>query len=140
MHIERMIRRFREAGLKITPQRVAIFEYLYRSNSHPSVEEIYAFITSRFPSVSLTTVYNTLQTMVELGELEEIAITHERRNFDTDLRPHAHIMCIKCRRIEDVLADGLDESCLPEEIQRRFHIIGQRLYFYGICDRCSSRN
>lgn len=138
MYIERMIQRFREAGLKITPQRVAIFEYLYTTDIHPSVEDIYDYVTRRFPSVSMTTVYNTLQTMVELGELEEIAISHERRNFDIHLQPHAHIICLRCRRIEDVYGEGLDDSCLPDEVKKRYRILGQRLYFYGLCNRCIS--
>ncbi|MDD2486292.1 MAG: transcriptional repressor [bacterium] len=136
MQIERMIRRFREAGLKITPQRVAIFEYLYTTTSHPTVDDIYAYITGRFPSVSLTTVYNTLQTMVGLGEIEEIAISHERRNFDPDTRPHSHIMCVKCKRIEDIYTDNLSENCLPESVRKRYRILGQRIYFYGLCSRC----
>ena len=78
MHeIEKIVSRFRESGLKITPQRVSIFKLLQGNRDHPSAEDIYRQVLKVHPSISFTTVYKTLQTLLDMGEIQELTIDTE---------------------------------------------------------------
>jgi Fur family peroxide stress response transcriptional regulator len=67
-----------EKALKVTPQRVAVMEFLRGNTSHPSVDDVYQQVRRRFPSISRATIYNTVTTLVEAGLLQEILIQQEK--------------------------------------------------------------
>jgi len=126
--------KFKELGLKLTPQRLAILNLLEGNTKHPSAEEIYNQLKPQYPSLSLATVYNTLEILAKAGELQEIRIKADKRHFDPNPAPHGHFLCRSCQSIYDLDAG-------PLEIQTSFNIKGYlveeyTLYFYGICPRC----
>jgi Fur family peroxide stress response transcriptional regulator len=132
------MRRLRELGLKLTPQRLAILEVLEGNTEHPSAEDIYKQLKPRYPSLSLTTVYNTLEVLAGAGELQEIRIRANKRHFDPNPAPHGHFLCRICGAIDDVETG-------PLEIQAPFQTKGYFVekyapYFYGICPRCRERD
>ena len=124
-------------GLRLTPQRMAILEYLEGNKSHPSAEEIYIEIKKRYPMLSFATVYKTLEALKSRGRLLELSVDPERRRYDPDTGPHHHLMCIRCKKIVDIHKDFSLE--VPEEARVSFDIIGNHIEFYGICPDCRKK-
>lgn len=135
--LESVIQRFREAGLKITPQRLSIFRLLKDNHTHPSAEDIYREILKVHPSISFTTVYKTLQTLRDMGEIQELSINPERAHYDPDITEHAHTFCRSCRQIGDMalpLNAPLDLK-LPTE-QGGFKVHALQIHAVGLCGEC----
>ncbi len=138
-YTERVIGRLREEGLKVTPQRIAVVRYLEGNRSHPSVEEIHRRVSRTFPTISLATVYNTLDTLEKIGEVQAVTIDPERKHYDPETRPHHHVMCTDCRSIQDVFVDFRDVMQLPAELAALYHLDSASVAFHGICRDCSGR-
>ncbi len=126
--------RFREIGMKLTPQRLAILEYLEGNTSHPSAEEIYRAVSDRFPTMSFATVYNTLDALEQRGNVRELTIDPDKKRYDPNVSRHNHIICTACRKIVDIPADFRVE--LPADLAQAFVITGNHVEFYGICPGC----
>ncbi|MGO0122817.1 Fur family transcriptional regulator [Desulfothermobacter acidiphilus] len=94
--------KLRRLGLRATPQRLAILAYLEENRTHPSVEEIYHALKPRFPSLSLATVYGTLELLEQAGQIQLLTLDPERRRYDSDTTPHAHLYCRSCKRVYDL--------------------------------------
>src|SRR5204863_1136434 len=94
--------RCRERGVKLTPQRLAIFEYLVRHPGHPTAEDVYRDILARYPTLSFATVYKTLELLAGMGEVRTVIVDELRRRYDVNTEPHQHAVCRQCRRILDV--------------------------------------
>ena len=137
--VDNLIERCRNEGLKATPQRIAIFKALQGNRNHPSAEDVYDLIRKDFPTVSLTTVYRTLETLVKMGELAELTMLKGVANYDPDTSSHHHIVCTSCGRVADVFMKCPGDFELPQDIRQRFSVDDCRIFFYGRCDRCSKR-
>jgi len=135
-NVDQVIRAFRDRGYKVTPQRIAILEVLEGNKTHPSADDIYVSLRRKHPTMSFTTVYNTLETLKELGEIQELTIDQRRLHYDPDITLHHHIMCTQCGHIDDIFADYTQAIQVPEEILRRFHVNGHSVQFYGLCSYC----
>jgi Fur family peroxide stress response transcriptional regulator len=129
----------RQSGLRSTPQRVAIVREVF-SRSHPTVGEIYESVRRQFPTIGLATVYNTLRTMTQRGLVSELPSSSAMR-FETNMAPHANLVCRGCGRIEDV-------EFVPEHLQTMLQHLaqaadfapdGQRFDVYGRCRTCAAR-
>jgi Fur family peroxide stress response transcriptional regulator len=132
MHpITQLLQIIRDRGGKVTPQRLAVYEALAADTSHPSAEAIYDRVRATMPTVSLATVYKTLNELVALGELRRFDI-HGVSHFDTRTDPHAEVVCLSCNIILDVPATG---TPLAPAIDG-FEIVGQTQTFYGYCAAC----
>jgi len=129
--------KYRERGIKLTPQRIAILDYLEGNLYHPSAEDIYRAVQRKFPTMSFATVYNTLETLKSHGMVAELNGDPGKKRFDPNPRPHHHLICTKCRRIMDVHA----EFRLPVAEQDRagFEITGNHIEFYGTCPECTRK-
>lgn len=133
------IKLLREAGLRSTPQRLAIVREVF-SRNHPTVGEIFETVRQQFPTIGLATVYNTLRTLTERGYVRELPFGNATR-FDVNLMPHANLVCTRCGRIED--SDACDD--LIVEIRRRvetgagFLPESQRIDVYGLCSICAGQ-
>ncbi|MBE7415399.1 MAG: transcriptional repressor [Deltaproteobacteria bacterium] len=134
--MERIVRKYRGMGFKLTPQRLAILKFLEGNTSHPTAEDIYTEIKKRYPTVSFATVYNTIQALRERGEIMEVTIDPERKHFDPNPAPHHHIMCTGCGRIGDVFVDYSASLKLPDDVTMEFTTTGNHIDFYGLCNRC----
>ncbi|NLT22511.1 MAG: transcriptional repressor [Syntrophorhabdus sp.] len=122
-------------SMKMTPQRMAIMKYLDGNTCHPSAADIHGAIREQFPTMSLATVYNTLETLKERGAVIELSIDRLKKRFDPNPEPHHHLMCIKCKAIIDVFVEL--PLTLSDAQTQGFEIIGNRVDFYGICKSCS---
>jgi Fur family peroxide stress response transcriptional regulator len=129
----------RQLGLRSTPQRLAIVREVF-ARSHPTVGEVYDSVRSRFPTIGLQTVYNTLHTMTRRGLVAELPFSSATR-FDANMTPHANLVCRDCGRIEDAQfgPDHLDTLLQHLTQATGFARDGQRIDVYGLCRRCAAQ-
>jgi len=128
------IEQYRKLGLKITPQRMAILEYLKGNTTHPTAEDIYLHVSQRFPSMSLATVYNTLEALKEKGLVTELNVEGGKKRFDPNLKPHHHFICTKCGKIIDIY----ESLNIKTRNLRKKGLVAEKfeVFFYGTCSEC----
>ena len=137
MRLEIMIKKMREKGLRITPQRIAILNVLSASKGHPSVENIYEQVKNEFPTTSVATVYKNVSTLKELGEILELSFGTESSRYDGNKpNPHPHLICIECKKIIDPDLDSLKDMSKELIKETGFRITSHRLDFFGVCPEC----
>jgi len=124
----------KDAKFKLTPQRLAILDYLKDNCDHPSAETIYKEIRKRFSTMSLATVYNTLETLRKNGKILELTIDPAKKRFDPSIEPHHHLICIRCKKIIDIHMDY--NLHIPNEKKMGFELVGNHIEFYGVCPEC----
>ena len=95
---------YRAQGWKVTPQRQAVFEALHGDDGHPTADVIWARVRDRMPTVSLRTVYQALNDLVELGEVQAVDVGNGGVRFDPNTGAHDHFVCRSCERVYDVIA------------------------------------
>jgi len=129
----------KEKGLKVTPQRLAIYSMLKNTTSHPTAEKIYNTVTQYNPSISLATVYKTLDCFVSYGLVKELNITCEYSNYDANTINHQHIMCTRCKRVFDL--DTFDDTARKKSVSEKtgFIVDDEQVVFYGICPDCQKQ-
>jgi Fur family peroxide stress response transcriptional regulator len=125
------------AGLRLTPQRQAVCEYLAGSSGHPSPYQVFADITEAHPEISRATVYNTLNTLQQLGAIVELSFGADHTHYDTNPEPHINLICLRCHEIEDYAGslplDELSERILGET---GFQTAAAKVDLIGFCARC----
>ncbi len=128
---------FREGGKKITPQRQCIFRILQDNQTHPSAEAIFDAARLEMDSISLKTVYQTLNELVEIGEILSLDFGTGAFRFDPNNSAHHHLICTKCGQIRDLqLANLVPE--LPSELAQGFRVSKAEVTYRGICVRCDN--
>jgi Fur family peroxide stress response transcriptional regulator len=125
-------------GRRVTPQRRAIIQTLLEDHPHPTAEQIFTHVRQTMPDLSPATVYNTLHELVEMGTLLELDLGLGERRYDVTTADHAHLVCLRCGRVEDVPYDHEGLKPLPEHA-RGFQVIDQRVTFRGYCPTCASQ-
>jgi len=135
--VEKLTKVLRNHRMKITPQRLMIFEILENNTSHPSAEEIYKKVKGIYPTVSFTTIYKTLEVLRELGEVKELTIDDARKHYDPNTSTHHHIICSSCKKILDVFEDFSSHVKLPESFKADYTVSDFQVSFYGICKECN---
>jgi Fe2+ or Zn2+ uptake regulation protein len=132
--------RCKASGLAVTPQRLAIIETLMQADDHPRAEEIFARVRRRHPHISLATVHRTLETLCRIGEARKVTLLHDSARYDGNLEPHQHVICVRCRRIEDVRIGGVERLLDENGPIAGYTALGCALEIRAICDRCRSGN
>ena len=127
----------RRHGLKITPQRVAIYRELMQSRQHPTADAMFRKIKVDFPNISFDTVNRTLLTFAEIGVVDMVEVFGGAKRFDPDVSGHHHLHCTACGKIVDVAYDQYADLQIPESIARQFTVTGWRVVLRGICRTCS---
>ena len=130
------VERCRQAGLKVTPQRLAIYKELLGTDEHPSAEMLYKKLKPAWPTLSLDTVNRTLHTLSEIGAAFIVEGSGGAKRFDAGLEHHQHFKCVKCARIVDFHHEPFDEIQLPPAMARRFKVLRKTVYVEGLCDLC----
>jgi Fe2+ or Zn2+ uptake regulation protein len=130
---------FREQGLRVTPQRQAIFRLLEGDVSHPTVESLFDRARADMPTISLKTVYQTVHDLEEMGEVELLDIGTGSIRVDPNVE-HAHqnLVCTRCGTVRDVLLDIADLR-VPARYRREFTVEAVEVVFRGVCEECSTR-
>ncbi len=124
-------------GLKVTPQRLAIYKYIIDSNVHPSADLIFDDIKSILPTISQGTVYKTLGMLVDIGVIQELTFANSHTRYDNNIKNHINIICNSCGDIIDFESDNLTRlnRLLLEEIGGE--ITAQRFDVYRDCEKCN---
>ena len=126
----------RQAGLKVTPQRMAVYKVLIESRQHPSAEMVFRKVREVIPNISLDTVNRTLLTLAGIGSASIVEGSGDVKRFDGRLETHQHFKCIKCKRIFDFHYKPFDNIEVPKNISRRFTVLRKTVYLEGVCDVC----
>lgn len=129
----------KESGVRITPQRHAILEYLVNTMTHPTADEIYKALEGKFPNMSVATVYNNLRVFRELGLVKEMTYGDNSSRFDFTTNDHYHAICESCGKIVDFQYPGLDEVEQFASHMTGFRVSHHRLEVYGICPECAKK-
>jgi Fur family peroxide stress response transcriptional regulator len=128
-----------QAGMRITPQRVAICKLLAESEEHPTAARIFEQVKVLFPSISLATIYNTLETLVNLGVVNVLGHAGDDQvHYDAEVDPHVNLACIACHRIVDLPSEHVTH--LDHEITAAsgYKLLGARVLYYGLCPACQA--
>lgn len=108
MKTEDFREQLKQKGLKITPQRVAIYEAVIKLNNHPTAEKIFDYIRTNHPNISVGTVYKVLDSLVENNLLKKVKTEKDFMRYDAVLDNHHHLYCQETERIEDFEDPDLD--------------------------------
>ena len=139
LHIEQKVSEFEEkchqAGLKVTPQRIAIYKALLGTREHPSAEDVYEMVREEMGNISFDTVNRTLLTLAEIGTAFIVEGTGQPRRFDAGMEDHQHFRCIKCGRILDFHYPPYDNIENPPDL-KGCKVLRKSVYFEGFCERC----
>lgn len=129
--------KWKEGGFKLTPQRMAIMDYLEGNKEHPTAGRIYEDLKPNYPSMSMATVYNTLRTMAELGLVQLLRLDKEQEaRYDPNTGAHHHFFCRRCEAIIDLPQKG-SLSSFKEFAKRSKHRVERAsLTLTGVCASC----
>jgi len=130
----------KKAGLRLTPQRLAICKLLVGSPDHPTAAAIHEQLKPEYPSLSLATVYNTLDALVGLGAINVLGTAGDGAiHYDADLQPHVNLACVSCSRIIDFPSQHVTR--LDSEISSAsgYKLLGARVLYYGLCPDCQKK-
>ena len=136
-HLDLFRAKCKEHNLKVTPQRIAIYQELVKSDKHPSAEELFHTVRTQFSHISFDTVYRTLLTFSEIGIVAIAEVYGNRRRFDPNMDKHHHAHCMKCGKIFDFVSTHFDSLQVPQNIQDEFVIMNKKIVINGVCKRCS---
>ena len=131
-----LVRKFKEHGYKMTPQRRAILEAIAAAESHPTAEELYEVVRERMPDTSRATVYNTLRELVAIREAYELDVGHGVRRYEISAVEHGHLVCLRCGKIQDIQGDFCRLPALFEQCEG-FSPVRYAVTVYGYCADCA---
>ncbi len=134
--VSEFIDRSKELGIKVTPQRIAIYKELASTDQHPSTETIYKKIKDYYPNISLTTVYRTLETFEKLGLISVVNVLYNAARYDANLSPRHHIVCTECKKVEDVYDESLNNLDISNKTLGDYKVEGYSLLLSGVCTSC----
>lgn len=127
----------REAGVKLTHQRLEIFRELASSAEHPDAEMILRRVQSRMPTVSLDTVYRTLWMLNDLGLVTTLGPRRDSVRFDANLARHHHYVCVRCGLVRDFEGAAFEEIPVPAAVKQFGSVIAAHVEVRGVCDECA---
>lgn len=134
--IEKFISRCREEKLSVTPQRLSIYKALVKDVTHPSPESIYRKIKSDHPTISLATVYKTLETLEKHDIISMVTALHNTVRYDPLTRRHHHMICQRCKKVIDLDDPALDNLTIPNAVKEKNRFLDYSVHFNIICSDC----
>jgi Fur family peroxide stress response transcriptional regulator len=136
--MKEILERLRQKGVTLTPQRMAIAEFVSKSTDHPTVDDIHQAIHKRYPTMSVATVYSTLELLKEFGEVQELSIRKRGKAcFDPNPELHHHLLCRRCGKIVHIdFAHPSDCPLITREGIKGCRIEEVQAYLYGVCSEC----
>ncbi|MCH5291759.1 MAG: transcriptional repressor [Treponema sp.] len=126
-----------ERGIRPSIQRIAIYEYLSEHKTHPTADMVYEGLCKTHPSISRTTIYNTLHLFSEHQLVQPLCIEHDEQRYDADMRPHIHFKCTACGNVYDIFV-GPRLSALKKNAPPGFSVQGVNVCLLGLCDSCNN--
>jgi Fur family peroxide stress response transcriptional regulator len=136
--LDQIVNTLRSEGFRITPQRTAIVDYLLKTEDHPSADHIHKTIRKKYPMVSLSTVYKTLDLLKEKKLVNEIEVEGEAR-FDAHTDEHINLVCMNCGKIDDIDENSLKNIQLKAAKKSKYLILKSSFELFGYCSKCKSK-
>ncbi|HEY5133847.1 MAG TPA: Fur family transcriptional regulator [Candidatus Krumholzibacteriaceae bacterium] len=133
---EETIQKLRSGGFKLTPQRLAVIRYMLGNTEHPSALKIHKELRRRYPTLSFSTVYNTLGMLEKIAEVQSLHIFDDYLNYDPTIAPHIHLYCKGCGNIYDIMFEGRNDVVVPRNEIEGFLIDSIGLVMKGTCKHC----
>ena len=141
--IEDVCDQLRQAGHRITAQRLAIMKFVFGTTEHPTVKDIHEALSARFPTMSLMTVYQTVRLLTALGEIDIASTQSEHTHYDgTGLEPHPHLVCQRCGAVVDAdprsmpVEHRYPQTPEPSDLAQGWKIHHWRVEGIGLCPDC----
>jgi Fur family transcriptional regulator, peroxide stress response regulator len=134
--VEGFAARLRDAGVKVTHQRLVILRETAAAGSHPDVETVYRAVRQELPTVSLDTVYRALHLFADLGLIGTLGLSGGRVRFDPNTGPHHHLVCSQCGEIQDFEEPGFDHLGLPASAAGLGSVDSAHVELRGLCAHC----
>lgn len=133
----RFIEALRSAGMRVTNQRLAVCEFLAETKIHPTTTQVFNAVREEHPEISQATVYNTLNTLRDLGAIVEISAGTEHTRYEPDPSPHINLFCLRCNEVSD-LQDCLSPDLLMDNIFQNngFRATTLQVQVTGFCAAC----
>lgn len=117
--------------MRVTPQRLAVLEAV-QTLSHPDADEVYQYVVRLQPALSLATVYNTIDKLVQEG-IVAVVYVDGRRHYDLRTDSHYHLQCMRCRKLEDIIPK---QDPVREVLPPAWHIYRKTVSWIGLCPEC----
>ena len=136
--IQELVTSLRNEGFRITPQRIAIVDYMMNAKDHPSAEHIHKVVQKQHPMVSLSTVYKTIELLRKKRLINELEVNGESR-FDPNTGEHVNLVCLNCGIVEDADDGELIDIQVKIAKKSRYLIVRGSLDLYGYCNNCKSK-
>jgi Fur family peroxide stress response transcriptional regulator len=133
---EETIQKLRSERFKLTPQRLAVIRYMLGNNEHPSALKIHKELKRRYPTLSFSTVYNTLSMLERITELQSLHVFDNYLNYDPNTNAHIHFYCKACGNISDIFLEGRNDVSVPRGEIEGNSIDNISLVFKGTCKSC----
>jgi Fur family peroxide stress response transcriptional regulator len=141
--VARRAARFRaaakDAGVKLTHQRLEIFREVASSLEHPDAETVFRAVHARMPTVSLDTVYRTLWMLNDLGLISTLGFRRETVRFDANPKKHHHYVCVRCGMARDFESAELHALRLPDAVRELGSVLSTHIEVRGICENCTRK-
>ena len=136
MDDKQIIDMLQKNDLKVTTQRLMISSYVLSRKDHPSADQIYVAIKEQFPTISLGTVYKTLNLLKEIGAVQELGFGEGAVRYDPNTEIHINMICTKCNSISDYYPEDVDGWW--NELVSKLDVkpVGQRIDIYRLCEKC----
>lgn len=142
--VQRRMTRFeqvcRDAGVRLTHQRLEVFREVARTGDHPDAETVFGRVRDRLPTISLDTVYRTLWLLNDHGLITTLGPSRERTRFDANLERHHHFVCVRCGLTRDFHSEELDELQLPSSARAFGRIETTLVEVRGVCRECAGKD
>src|SRR5260370_20276626 len=129
----------RRKRVAVTAERLAVLRTLLESGDHPRADRIYARVRREHPGISLATVHRTLERLCDVGEARKVTPLHETARYDGNTRPHHHVVCVRCKRGQDVEAPEFDPLLAGRQTLGAFQLLGCSGEVRALCNRCRKR-
>jgi Fur family peroxide stress response transcriptional regulator len=127
---------FKHHQLKVTPQRVAIFQALITSSTHPTADAVFQIVRKEFPHISFDTVNRTLLTFAKIGIVDIVEVFGGAKRFDPNMAHHHHLHCVQCGEIIDFQSRAYDDLKVPDDVPENFKVMSKRVVLRGFCNAC----
>lgn len=134
--VKEFTKTLRDHSMKVTPQRIAIYNILMNTTEHPSAEVIYKKLEPVYPTMSLATVYKSLDVFKKSGLVQELNVGESSFRYDANVNSHPHIICTACHKVDDIEEDIFSDLLDKVNSFTNYSVHKQQLYFYGLCPHC----
>ena len=132
---DKIVEILKSKGLRVTPQRFAVYSNLLNRQDHPTAEQILISLNQDGPTSSLATIYSSLQALRDVGLVREVLLDEGVRRYDANIAPHHHFQCNKCGKIEDIAWEQV-EGISFKGLRPGLTVESYELTIRGICDCC----